>query len=150
MSDEIHLRDVEDGDLEFFFANEHDPENVRRSKFMPRPREKFLTHWATNVLGVPTNFVQTVTVDGAVAGHVDAWTQDDRRYIGYVFGRPFWGRGIGTRAVRMFVEREPTRPLYADPFTGNTASVKLLERCGFVRIGSEVHEGDEYVVLTLA
>ncbi|WP_308250938.1 GNAT family N-acetyltransferase [Nonomuraea rhizosphaerae] len=51
----------------------------------------------------------------------------DRRFLGYWLGRAFWGRGVGTRALGLFLELEKTRPLYADPFEGNTASVRLLD-----------------------
>jgi RimJ/RimL family protein N-acetyltransferase len=79
-----------------------------------------------------------------------AWWRDDRRFTGYWLGQRFWGRGIGTTALRQFLQREQIRPLYADPFTGNTASVRLLERCGFRRVGTD-HEDDlEFAVLMLA
>src|SRR4051812_23432521 len=39
-----------------------------------------------------------VTVDGRPAGNIVAWWQDGQRYVGYWFGREFWGRGVGTRA----------------------------------------------------
>lgn len=145
----MELRDVEQADLEVFLAYEHDPEAVRRSRFVPREREAFMAHWATRVLGDPANFVQTVLVDGETAGSIVAWWDQDRRYIGYWFGRPYWGRGIGTAALTRFLERERTRPLYADPAAGNTASVRLLERCGFVATGTVVHGEDEFIVLVL-
>ncbi|MEV8633807.1 GNAT family N-acetyltransferase [Streptosporangium sp. NPDC051023] len=151
MSDDVRLRDVEETDLELFLEHEHDPETVRRSKFAPRERETFMTHWATKVLGDPTVLVQTVTVDGQPAGNIVAWWERDRRFIGYVFGRPYWGRGIGTKAMTLFLQREKARPLYADPFTENTASVRLLEKCGF-RPAGKVQHGEhehEHVMLVL-
>ncbi|WP_419996167.1 GNAT family N-acetyltransferase [Streptomyces boninensis] len=146
MGDEkVELRDVVEADLEIFLRHEQDPENVKRSHFPPRDRERFMTHWHTNVLGGrPDNFVQAVLVDGAVAGSVVAWTQDGRRFLGYVFGREFWGRGIGSRAVRLFLGREKERPLYADPYVGNTGSWKLLEKLGFERDETqEVRYGED-------
>jgi hypothetical protein len=91
MSDEVRLRDVEQADLEVFFEHQHDPEAVRRSKFPPRDRQKFMTHWVTKVLGDPTVLVQTVTVDGEPAGNVVAWWEQGERFVGYWFGRPYWG-----------------------------------------------------------
>ncbi|WP_285706800.1 GNAT family N-acetyltransferase [Microtetraspora sp. NBRC 16547] len=149
MSDDVRLRDVEDADLELFFEQEHDPETVRRSRFTPRDREVFMTHWATKVLGDSTILVQTVTVDGEPAGNVVSWWEQDRRFIGYGFGRRFWGRGIGTKALTLFLEREQSRPLYADPFTGNTGSVRLLEKCGFERAGTIWHGENEHIMLVL-
>jgi RimJ/RimL family protein N-acetyltransferase len=146
----VRLRDAEAADLEVFFEQEHDPEAVRRSRFAPRGREAFMTHWTTSVLGDPTVFVQTVTVDGAPAGHIVAWWERDRRFIGYWFGRSFWGRGIGTEALALFLRSEATRPLYADPFSGNTGSVRLLERSGFRCTGTVRHGENEHLMFELA
>jgi len=149
MGDEVRLRDVEQDDLEVFLEHEHDPEAVRRSKFPPRDRQAFLTHWTTKVLGDPTVLVQTVTVDGAPAGNIVSWWDQDRRYVGYWFGRPFWGRGIATKALALFLQQEQTRPLYADPYTGNIGSVRLLELFGFERTGTVWYGENEHVLLVL-
>ncbi|MEU0336945.1 GNAT family protein [Streptomyces sp. NPDC006193] len=152
MTDEhgaVRLRDVTDDDLESLFAFEHDPEAVRRSRFAPRPREAFFRHWRERVLGDPDCLVRTVAVGGEVAGSVVSWTQGGRRFVGYWLGRPFWGRGVGTRALGLFLELDRVRPLFADPFAGNTASVRLLERHGFERVGTVRHGEDEHVLLAL-
>ncbi len=149
MVDQVRLRDVEPADLEEFFAQEHDPEAMKRSKFTPREREPFMTHWTTKVLGDPTNFVQAITVDGDLAGNAVAWWDEGRRFIGYWLGRQYWGRGIGTRALALFLEREKARPLYADPFAGNTGSVRLLEKHGFRRTGTVRYGEHEHIMLML-
>ncbi|GAA2763280.1 GNAT family N-acetyltransferase [Streptomyces paradoxus] len=149
-SEDVRLRDVVEDDLEFLLAYEHDPEAVRRSRFTPRPREAFLRHWTTKVLGDGTVFVQAVTVDGEVAGSVVAWWEGDRRFLGYWLGRPYWGRGIGSRALALFLERERNRPLHADPVIDNTGSVRLLEKHGFQRTGTVRHGDNEHVMLVLA
>lgn len=149
MSEQVRLRDVGESDLEVFFAQEHDPESVRRSNFPPREREAFMRHWRTKVLGEPSNLVQAVTVDGALAGNLVAWWEEDRRFIGYWLGRQYWGRGIGTRALALFLDLETARPLYADPFAGNTGSVRLLEKHGFRRTGTVVYGEQEHIMLML-
>ncbi|MDH6627907.1 RimJ/RimL family protein N-acetyltransferase [Streptomyces sp. LBL] len=108
-----------------------------------------MAHWATKVLGDPTVLVQTVTVDGEPAGNVVAWWDRRRRFIGCWFGPQYWGRGIGTEALTMFLEKETARPLFADPFTGNTGSVRLLERCGFQPAGTLRHGEYEHILLVL-
>ncbi|MBB5774788.1 GNAT family N-acetyltransferase [Nonomuraea jabiensis] len=55
--------------------------------------------------------MQAVLVEGEVAGNIVAWWEEDRRFIGYWFGREFWGRGIGTRAAR----RRPDRGAQSRP-----------------------------------
>ncbi len=108
-----------------------------------------MTHWKTRVLGDPTVFVQAVTVGGELAGHVVAWWEAERRFLGYWLGRPFWGRGVGTRALPLFLERETARPLYADPFAGNEGSVRLLEKHGFRRTGTVRYGEHEHLMLVL-
>ena len=149
MGDEVRLRDVEEPDLEVFFEQQLDPEAARVANFPSRDRERFMTHWTTRTLADPTVFVQTVTADGEVAGNIVAWWDRDRRFVGYWLGRAYWGRGVGTRALRLFLQRERVRPLYADPFSGNTASVRLLEKCGFERSGTVRYGQAEHIMLVL-
>ncbi|MFJ5729515.1 GNAT family N-acetyltransferase [Streptomyces paradoxus] len=149
-SEDVRLRDAVADDPEFLLAYEHDPEAVRRSRYMPRPREAFLRHWQTELLGDGTVFVQAVTVDGEVAGSVVARWEGDRRFLGYWLGRPYWGRGIGSRALTLFLERERNRPPYADPAGANTGSVRLLEKHGFQRTGTVRHGENEHVVFVLS
>jgi RimJ/RimL family protein N-acetyltransferase len=141
---DVRLREVQAPDLEVFFEQGRDPEAVRRSRFPPRDREAFLAHWTDRVLGDPTVLVRTVTADGEPAGHVVSWWEEDRRFVGYWLGRRFWGRGVAASALTLFLALEPVRPLYADPHAGNTASVRLLEKCGFEAEETVWHDGEEY------
>ncbi|MFI6643009.1 GNAT family N-acetyltransferase [Streptomyces sp. NPDC050504] len=149
MDNHVQLRDVEQADLETFFEQENDEEAARRSRFTPRARDAFMTHWRTRVLGDPANRVQAVTVDGELAGNVVAWWDGERRFIGYWLGRPYWGRGIGTEALGLFLGLERERPLYADPHEGNTGSVRLLEKHGFRRAETDWYDDAEHVLLVL-
>jgi RimJ/RimL family protein N-acetyltransferase len=147
---DVWLREVQEPDLEVFFEQSRDPEAVRRSRFPPRDREAFLDHWRTRILGDPTVLVRTVTADGEPAGSIVSWwKEEDRRFVGYWLGRQFWGRGIATTALTRFLELETVRPLYADPYAGNTASVRLLEKCGFEKEATVWYDGDEYTLLAL-
>ncbi|MEU2771919.1 GNAT family N-acetyltransferase [Streptomyces sp. NPDC007162] len=146
-TDDVRLRPVRDDDLELFLAYEHDPEAVRRSRFTPRPREAFLRHWRDRVLADPDCLVRTVEVDGQVAGNIVSWWEGKRRFTGYWLGRAHWGRGVGSRALALFLQEETVRPLHADPFAANTASVRLLEKNGFVRYDDPEHPVDEGFVL---
>lgn len=59
--------------------------------------------------------------------------------IGYWLGQEYWNRGIATDALKAvtnyaFKQFELTR-LYALPFADHTASVRVLEKAGYVREG---------------
>lgn len=142
----IELRPVEDGDLPVFYAHQADPEAAARAVWTPRDEAAFHAHWAT-IRKDPANLLRTVVVDGVVAGNVVSWTHDGRRNVGYWIGRELWGRGIATAALRAFLDVEPHRPLYADPFESNAASVALLRRCGFVEAGRETGPAGTQIVL---
>jgi ribosomal-protein-alanine N-acetyltransferase len=59
--------------------------------------------------------------------------------LGYWLAEPFWGRGIMTGAVCAFTEyafkKFPLNRIYAEPFARNLASVRVLEKAGFLREG---------------
>lgn len=145
----MHLREVVEADLEVFFQQEQDPEALRRSRFAPRERGAFMAHWTTRVLGDPAVFVRTIAVDGEPAGNIVAWWEQQRRFLGYWLGRRYWGRGIGSEALRLFLRLERTRPIYADPVAGNVASVRLVEKHGFEPVETARHGSDEHIVLAL-
>ena len=59
--------------------------------------------------------------------------------IGYWLGQKYWGRGIATEALKAvtkeaFRQFDITR-LYALPFADHAASVRVLEKAGYVREG---------------
>ncbi|MCO8269459.1 GNAT family N-acetyltransferase [Actinoplanes sp. TRM 88003] len=146
---EVSLRPVRISDIDDFHAHEQDPEAQARANFQARDRTQFVVHWMTRILGDPAVGARTVLVGGAVAGSVVSWDQGGRREVGYWLGRRFWGRGVGTRALALYLDVETARPLHATADVGNTASIRLLERCGFEQIET-VRESDvEYVVLEL-
>ncbi|MFI6386279.1 GNAT family N-acetyltransferase [Nonomuraea sp. NPDC050547] len=149
MSVDVRLRAVEQADLEVFFEQEHDEEASARANFPSRPRERFMNHWRANILGDPGVLVRTVTVDGVTAGNIVSWTDETRRFVGYWLGREHWGKGVGTRALTLYLHEEKTRPLHADPHKGNTGSVRLLEKLGFRHAGTVVHDGEEHFMLIL-
>ena len=56
--------------------------------------------------------------------------------VGYWLGQPFWGRGIMSEVVAEFTphafEAFDLHRIYAEPFESNRASVRVLEKAGFV------------------
>ena len=59
--------------------------------------------------------------------------------IGYWVTPAYWGRGIITEAVRRICgetfEKTDIVRIYAEVFAPNAASLRVLEKCGFVREG---------------
>lgn len=136
---EVRLRPFADEDLPALFAHQLDPEATAMAGFPARDEDAFRAHWA-RLAADPTVVTAVVEVDGRVAGNLGSWVEDDRRYVGYWFGREFWGRGIATEALRAFVEDVPDRPMYAHVVPHNAGSIRVLERCGFTPVS---WDGDE-------
>lgn len=130
------LRDVVETDLPVFFEQQLDPESTRMAAFPPRKEwAVFLAHWKTKVLGDPACGAQTIVWNEQVAGYVASWPQEERRLIAYWIGREYWGRGIATAALAEFLGHERARPLHAFVAAHNVGSMRVLEKCGFVRMG---------------
>jgi RimJ/RimL family protein N-acetyltransferase len=126
------LRDVVDSDLPVFFEHQRDPEATRMADFPARDREAFDAHWE-RMLGDESLYKKTIVFEGQVAGNIGSWEQDGRRLVGYWIGREFWGKGLATKALAELVDELGRRPLYAYVAPTNVASIRVLEKCGFVR-----------------
>jgi RimJ/RimL family protein N-acetyltransferase len=136
------LRDVEEGDLPIFFEHQRDPEAIRIAAFPAREWDVFLAHWRTRVLGNPGSGKKTIVVGGNVAGNILSWDHDGKRLVGYWVGRQYWGQGVATAALSEFLQHETTRPLYAYVAAHNLGSIRVLEKCGFCRLGESTTGAD--------
>ena len=130
---EVHIRTVEDQDLDVFFEHQADPEATEMAAFPARDKDQFAKHWA-KIRADDTTVQRTIVVDGTVAGNIGSWEQDGQRLLGYWIGREYWGRGVATEALAQFVRQVTTaRPLYAHVAVHNIGSVRVLEKCAFRR-----------------
>jgi RimJ/RimL family protein N-acetyltransferase len=134
------LREVVEADLPVFYAHQLDPEAAAMAAFPTRERDAFMAHWA-KTLANDSALTWTVESDGAVAGNIGCWEDDGRRLVGYWIGREFWGRGLATHALAELLDLVDARPLYAYVVKSNVASIRVLEKCGFVKVGE--HTGDD-------
>jgi len=78
-----------------------------------------------------------VTLEGALIGKLGAWRLPE---FGFLIDPVRWGQGYTSEALRAFVERRRNLgscELTADVDPRNHASIKLLQRHGFVETGRE-------------
>jgi RimJ/RimL family protein N-acetyltransferase len=129
---EVRLRPVEDRDLDVFFEHQIDPKATEMAAFPARDKDQFAAHWA-KIRADDTTAQRTIVAGGAVAGNIGSWQQDGQRLLGYWVGREYWGRGVATEALRLFVGQVSTRPLYAHVAVHNVGSIRVLEKAGFRR-----------------
>ena len=136
------LRDVRADDLDAFFEHQREPEANAMAIFPPRDREAFDAHWR-RILADDTLIKKTIVHGDQVAGNVLSWQQDGQQLVGYWVGRAFWGKGLATRALQELVTELTTRPLHAWVATSNVGSIRVLEKCGFVQVGSRTTDVEE-------
>jgi len=144
MAGDIELREVREEDEPVFFAQQNDPDAARMAAFPIRDREAHAAHWR-KVRATPGALVRTVLSGGRIAGNVGSFERSGRRLVGYWIGRDFWGRGVATRALALFLEIERTRPLDAFVAKHNAGSIRVLEKNGFVRIEDGAPPGEDGV-----
>jgi RimJ/RimL family protein N-acetyltransferase len=140
MACQVTLRDVHYDDLPVFYAHQRDLDAIRMADFPSREYDSFMAHW-TRCLTDETAILKTVVADGAVAGNIVCWQQDNSRKVGYWLGKEYWGQGITTSALAQFVELIAERPLYAHVAQSNIASIRVVQKCGFVACGQGTFGG---------
>lgn len=84
-----------------------------------------------------------ITASDKVIGSIGVFRQENihrkTAEMGYYVAEPYWGQGIGTSAVgqvcdRIFSTTDIIR-IFAEPFSHNVASCRILEKSGFVLEG---------------
>jgi RimJ/RimL family protein N-acetyltransferase len=136
MADKVQLREVQEGDISIFFEQQRDPLANQMAAFPARDEQTFMQHWA-KIMQDKTNILKTILFEGQVAGNLVSFVLSGEREVGYWLGREFWGKGIATQALSLFLQQLDERPLYAHVARHNIASQRVLEKCGFKLAGEE-------------
>lgn len=108
------------------------------SPYTSRDAERFIAQATTPG---SRNLVLAIEVKGEASGGIGINLLEDvcnrTAEIGYWLAEPYWGRGIVTNAVRAIVpvafDRYDITRIQAAIFAVNPASMRVLEKCGFVR-----------------
>ncbi|HYP41450.1 MAG TPA: GNAT family N-acetyltransferase [Chloroflexia bacterium] len=133
----VQLREVAEADLPIFFEYQRDPDANHMAAFTardPSDIDTFMAHWA-KILADDTIIKRTILSEGQVAGNIVCFGWQGKREVGYWLGREHWGKGLATRALAEFLAVVTERPLYAAAAKDNAASIRVLEKCGFVITG---------------
>lgn len=136
---DIRLRPTEFSDLETLFQFQLDKEGGYLAAFMPKyPTDKtaYINKY-TWLLNNPTVNNQTILLDNIIVGSIAKFVMDGDPEITYWIDKKFWGQGIATKALNKFLDIETTRPIFGRVAFDNFGSQKVLEKCGFQKIGSD-------------
>lgn len=135
----VWLRDVVESDLDVFFENQLDPAANYMAAFTaknPGDRVAFDAHWR-RILADEQILIKSIIFKNQVVGSVLSYVQFGEREVSYWIGRRFWGKGIATQALALYIADCDERPLYGRAAKDNIGSIRVMEKCGFVIIGEE-------------
>ena len=133
------IRNSVESDLEIFFINQTDYEANYMAAFTPKnpnDKEAYMAKWK-RLLQDDTINMQTILYGNQVIGCVVKFVIEGDAEITYAISKEYWGRGLTTKAVREFLHNEKTRPIYGRVAFDNFASLRILEKVGFERVGKE-------------
>lgn len=139
----VNLRAIEISDLEVFFSHQSDPIAHHLAQFPPREREAFFAHWQQNILYSKQVLSRAIWVDGRLVGNIVNFQRKGQSLLGYWIGREYWGQGIATQALKVFLPLTSVRPLFAHVAKHNHASLRALFRQGFILTGQQIKESED-------
>jgi [ribosomal protein S5]-alanine N-acetyltransferase len=152
-SEGLLFRPHEAGDLEAFCAMEIDAEVRRFVGGAPRTREEAEERFWGRAMHPPEGglamWATVLKADGRYVGRCGLYPHVvggacvvDEAVLAFYLAREFWGLGLASEAGRAFVdfgfdELKLTR-IVAAVEVGNAASVRVLEKLGFVLVRREI------------
>jgi len=139
MNINITLAEVKKDDLNVFFQFQLDKEASYLAAFTAKDTndETAYVERYTRYLTDPTINMRTIMADGEIAGSISKYVIEEDAEITYWIDRKFWGKGIATVALSAFLQIEQSRPIYGRVAFDNFGSQRVLEKCGFVKIGTD-------------
>jgi RimJ/RimL family protein N-acetyltransferase len=138
----VRLRDIEQDDLPWMYEFNLDPDANRLAMTIPRSADAFDVHWE-KALADPHVVAKAISVSNVLAGWISCFKQNGLDAVGYWVGRDFWGQGVASRALELLLKIVPIRPLHARVATSNRASLRVLQKCGFVVRCVQVSPADD-------
>ena len=136
-TERLVLRTAEPGDLEAMHAVLSDPRAMTWWSSLPHETLEQTKGWLDGMIAKgPENPDFVVEKDGAVIGKAGFWRLPE---VGYILHPDHWGQGLAGEAVGAAIDHvfatTDVEALTADVDPENAASIRLLERLGFVRTG---------------
>ncbi len=135
----ITLTQTEADDLNAFFQFQLDSEANYLAAFTAKDsndKTAYIEKY-TKFLTDPTIHMCTIRTNDQIVGSIAKFLMHGAAEITYWIDRAYWGQGIATAALRQFLDRVATRPIYGRVAFDNYGSQKVLEKSGFIRIGQD-------------
>lgn len=105
--------------------------------------ERDASFFISRALQATDHITFAITYEDTFVGVIGLIPQQDvyrkSMELGYWIGEPYWNKGIATAAVQLIVHYAfatmDINRVFSGVFEYNTASMKVLEKCGFVKEG---------------
>lgn len=146
-TERITLRHWQETDAKALYKYASDPEVGPRAGWTPHGSEQESLEIIRTVFHHPTTWAIVWHATGETIGAIGYGpscdcslpSREGEPTVGYWVGRPFWGQGICTEALRLLIAhiRHTTaiQSLISGHFTDNPASGRVMEKCGFLATG---------------
>lgn len=136
---ELVLRPSVISDLESLFIFQLDNDANYLAAFTSKDHTDKAAYFQkyTKLLNDSTINNQTILVNNKIAGSIAKFEMKGDAEITYWVDKKFWGKGVATTALKKFLAIEPTRPILGRVAFDNYGSQKVLEKCGFINIGTD-------------
>lgn len=155
-SNRLLLRPWQDADAPLLYQYACDPDVGPRAGWAPHQSVEESLHIIRTVFGNDTTWAIVLKESNLLVGaigygdscecHLPAFP--DEPTVGYWVAKPFWNRGICTEALQLLVNhvRRTTAisSLISGHFTDNSASGRVMEKCGFVPTGDICYDETLY------
>jgi ribosomal-protein-alanine N-acetyltransferase len=158
-SERLYVQPYTEADADIFFQLNGDAEIMQyiREPKTKKQSDQFLEENLQFYKDHPGlgRFAVFIKDDQQFAGSFSLLSIDKSEHIhlGYALLKPFHGKGLATELVKAsfdYVFRTiPGNTVHALTVAENSASQKVLLKCGFIFTGTMNHEGDEVMVYSL-
>ena len=155
-TERITLRHWLDTDAKALYKYASDPEVGPQAGWPPHLSEEESLEIIRTVFNNPTTWAIVLKETGKVVGAMGYGpscecslpSREGEPTVGYWVGKPYWGKGICTEALRLMIDhiRQTTTipSLISGHFTDNPASGRVMEKCGFVATGETAFDNNLY------
>jgi RimJ/RimL family protein N-acetyltransferase len=133
------LKKTTTDDLEQLYLFQLDKEAIHLAAFTPKDpidKQAYIAKF-TRLLSDPTVHMYTIYQDETIVGSIAKFEMEGDAEITYWIDKPYWGKGIASKALLAFLNLETTRPIFGRVAYDNLGSQRVLEKCGFVQIGKD-------------
>lgn len=124
-----------------FFSFMQDKDSLWQAAFTskdPTDLTAHTEHWNKNLTN-PEVLMRTILVDDQVVGNIGRYFMDGVSQLTYWIGSEYQNQGIATLAIQEFLSLDTQRPMEARTAFDNPASARVLEKNGFVVIGTDTY-----------